>query len=73
MASLTDHRVFKTLGGLAHATAKMGIVGLTKQLAMKGHQHGVRANSISPGVYRNKIEAVQRQRVGRLHVRRNLD
>lgn len=49
-ASLTGHRVFKTLGGLAHATAKMGIVGMTKQLAMEGRAHGMRANSISPGV-----------------------
>lgn len=49
-ASLTGWRVFKTLGGLAHATAKMGIVGMTKQLAMEGREHGMRANSISPGV-----------------------
>ena len=49
-ASLTGHRTFKMLGGLAHATAKMGIVGMTKQLAMEGREHGMRANSISPGV-----------------------
>lgn len=28
----------------------MGIVGMTKQLAMEGREHGMRANSISPGV-----------------------
>ena len=49
-ASLTGWRVFRLLGGLAHATAKMGIVGMTKQLAMEGRQHGIRANSISPGI-----------------------
>lgn len=54
-ASLTGWRVFRTLGGLAHATAKMGIVGMTKQLAMEGREHGIRANSISPGV----IETLQ--------------
>jgi NAD(P)-dependent dehydrogenase (short-subunit alcohol dehydrogenase family) len=53
-ASLTGHRVFKTLGGLAHATAKMGIIGMTKQLAMEGREHGMRANSISPGVIETK-------------------
>lgn len=53
-ASLNGHRVFKTLGGLAHATAKMGIVGMTKQLAMEGREHGMRANSISPGVIETK-------------------
>lgn len=49
-ASLTGHRVFRVLGGLAHATAKMGIVGMTKQLAMEGREHGIRANSVSPGI-----------------------
>ncbi|MDV2453607.1 SDR family oxidoreductase [Xanthomonas hortorum NBC5720] len=49
-ASLTGHRVFRTLGGLAHATAKMGIVGMTRQLAMEGRHHAMRVNSISPGV-----------------------
>lgn len=53
-ASLNGHRVFKTLGGLAHATAKMGIVGMTRQLAMEGRAHGIRANSISPGVIETK-------------------
>jgi len=49
-ASLTGWRVFRPLGGLAHATAKMGIVGMTKQLAMEGREYGIRANSISPGI-----------------------
>ena len=53
-ASLTGHRVFKILGGLAHATAKMGIIGMTKQLAMEGREHGIRANSISPGIIETK-------------------
>lgn len=39
---------------MAHATAKMGIVGMTKQLAMEGREHGIRANSISPGVIETK-------------------
>ena len=53
-ASLTGHRVFKILGGLAHATAKMGIIGMTKQLAMEGRDFGIRANSISPGIIETK-------------------
>jgi NAD(P)-dependent dehydrogenase (short-subunit alcohol dehydrogenase family) len=60
-ASLTGHRVFRTLGGLAHATAKMGIVGMTKQLAMEGGEHGIRANSISPGVIETKQTEEQLQ------------
>jgi len=49
-ASLTGWRVFRLLGGLAHATAKMGVVAMTKHLAMEGREHGIRANSISPGI-----------------------
>jgi len=49
-ASLTGWRVFRILGSLAHAAAKMGIVGMTKQLAMEGRRYGIRANSISPGI-----------------------
>src|SRR5438445_13431806 len=41
---------FKTLGSLAHTTAKAGIIGMTRQLAMEGREYGIRANSISPGL-----------------------
>ena len=58
-ASLTGWRVFRTLGGLAHATAKMGIVGMTRQLAMEGREHGMRVNSISPGVIETSQSAEQ--------------
>jgi NAD(P)-dependent dehydrogenase (short-subunit alcohol dehydrogenase family) len=50
MASLTGWRAFRVLPGLAHATAKMGIVGMTRQLAMEGREYKIRANSISPGI-----------------------
>jgi len=56
MASLTALMSFKDLGSLAHTTAKAGIIGMTRQLAMEGREHGIRANSISPGV----IETNQR-------------
>src|SRR5580658_1445402 len=49
-ASLTALMSFKGLGSLAHTTAKAGIIGMTRQLAMEGRSHGIRANSISPGV-----------------------
>src|SRR5260370_7508283 len=48
-ASLTALMSFKNLGSLAHTTAKAGIIGMTRQLAMEGRNHGIRANSISPG------------------------
>ncbi len=49
-ASLTALMSFRNLGSLAHTTAKAGIIGMTRQLAMEGRNHGIRANSISPGV-----------------------
>jgi NAD(P)-dependent dehydrogenase (short-subunit alcohol dehydrogenase family) len=49
-ASLTALMSFKILGSLSHTTAKAGIIGMTRQLAMEGRDHGIRANSISPGV-----------------------
>jgi len=50
MASLNAWLSFKTLPSLAHITAKAGIIGMTRQLAMEGREHGIRANSISPGL-----------------------
>jgi NAD(P)-dependent dehydrogenase (short-subunit alcohol dehydrogenase family) len=49
-ASLNAFMSFKTLPSLAHTTAKAGIIGKTRQLAMEGREHGIRANSISPGL-----------------------
>jgi NAD(P)-dependent dehydrogenase (short-subunit alcohol dehydrogenase family) len=50
MASLNASLSFKTLPSLAHTTARAGIIAMTRQLAMEGREHGIRANSISPGV-----------------------
>ena len=50
MASLNASLSFKILPALAHTTNKAGIVAMTRQLAMEGREHGIRANSISPGL-----------------------
>ena len=50
MASLNASLSFKSLPSLAHTTNKAGIIGMTRQLAMEGREHGIRANSISPGL-----------------------
>jgi NAD(P)-dependent dehydrogenase (short-subunit alcohol dehydrogenase family) len=49
-ASLNALMSFKGHASLAHTTAKAGIIGMTRQLAMEGRDFGIRANSISPGV-----------------------
>jgi NAD(P)-dependent dehydrogenase (short-subunit alcohol dehydrogenase family) len=48
--SLNGLMSFKTLGSLAHTTAKAGVIAMTRQLAMEGRENGIRANSISPGL-----------------------
>ena len=58
-ASLNGLLSFKTLGSLAHTTAKAGIIGMTRQLAMEGREHGIRANSISPGLIESNATRAQ--------------
>src|SRR5260221_2504011 len=53
-ASLNGLMSFKTLGSLAHTTAKAGIIGMTRQLAMEGRQHGSHAQSIIPCLIRTQ-------------------
>jgi NAD(P)-dependent dehydrogenase (short-subunit alcohol dehydrogenase family) len=50
MASLNGQLSFKTLASLSHTTNKAGIMGMTRQLAAEGGDHGIRVNSISPGL-----------------------
>jgi NAD(P)-dependent dehydrogenase (short-subunit alcohol dehydrogenase family) len=50
MASLNASLSFRHLPALSHATSKAGIIAMTRQLAMEGRDHGIRANSISPGI-----------------------
>jgi len=45
------------LPAVAHVAAKGGILAMTKQLAMEGRNHGIRVNSVSPGV----IDTLQTQ------------
>lgn len=40
----------KMLGIVAHSAAKAGVVGMTRQLAVEGREHGIRCNSVSPGI-----------------------
>jgi NAD(P)-dependent dehydrogenase (short-subunit alcohol dehydrogenase family) len=40
-------------GGFAHAATKGAVLGLTRELAVEGAPHGIRVNSISPGIIRS--------------------
>jgi NAD(P)-dependent dehydrogenase (short-subunit alcohol dehydrogenase family) len=50
MASVNATLSVKVVPSLAHTTNKAGVIGMTRQLAMEGQEHGIRANSISPGI-----------------------
>lgn len=50
MASLNGQISFKSLASLSHTTNKAAIIAMTRQLAMEGSEHGIRVNSISPGL-----------------------
>ena len=41
---------YKVLPGIAHTSAKGGVLAMTRQLAMEGGKHSIRANTISPGL-----------------------
>lgn len=60
-ASTAGMVAFEGLGNLAHAAAKGGVIAMTRQLAVEGASHGIRANSISPGfVITEGTERLQR-------------
>ena len=48
--SVAAYASTRMLPALAHAAGKGGVKAMTLQLAMEGAPHGVRANSISPGL-----------------------
>lgn len=49
-ASLAASHATPALGAGAHAAGKGGILAFTRQLALEGGPHGIRANTVSPGV-----------------------
>lgn len=49
-ASANAYGVIEESPALAHCAGKGGILAMTRQLAMEGAHHGIRANTISPGL-----------------------
>jgi NAD(P)-dependent dehydrogenase (short-subunit alcohol dehydrogenase family) len=41
---------YKVLPALAHMAAKGGVIAMSKQIAMEGGPHGIRCNTLSPGL-----------------------
>jgi NAD(P)-dependent dehydrogenase (short-subunit alcohol dehydrogenase family) len=49
-ASVSGSRAYRALAGLAHSAGKGAVISMTRQMAMEGGPHGIRANSVSPGL-----------------------
>ena len=49
-ASANAHVVLRGSPALAHCAGKGGVLAMTRQLAMEGAPHGIRANTISPAL-----------------------
>ncbi|MCW2528147.1 MAG: dehydrogenase [Pseudonocardiales bacterium] len=49
IASTSGHRGSTTVGGCAHSATKGAVLAFTRQVAVEGAPHGIRAVSISPG------------------------
>jgi NAD(P)-dependent dehydrogenase (short-subunit alcohol dehydrogenase family) len=49
-ASANAHVALDGSAALAHCAGKGGVLAMTRQLAMEGGPHGIRANTISPGL-----------------------
>lgn len=50
IASISAWQAYHPLPAVAHAAAKGAVLAMTRQLAMEGAPHGIRANTISPGL-----------------------
>jgi NAD(P)-dependent dehydrogenase (short-subunit alcohol dehydrogenase family) len=59
VASTSAKVAYKALPGIAHTAAKGGVLAMTRQMAMEGGRHGIRANSVSPGLTATKATAEQ--------------
>ena len=61
MASAAAHQPCAVVPGVAHSAAKAAVWSMTREFAMEGGPHGIRANSISPGpVVSNQTEVYLR-------------
>jgi NAD(P)-dependent dehydrogenase (short-subunit alcohol dehydrogenase family) len=49
-SSANAHHALETSPALAHCAGKGGVLAMTRQLAAEGAPHGIRANSIAPGL-----------------------
>jgi NAD(P)-dependent dehydrogenase (short-subunit alcohol dehydrogenase family) len=56
-ASVSSFRGSRQMAMVAHCAGKGAVLSMTKQLAVEGGQHGIRANTIAPGLVRTSATA----------------
>lgn len=56
-ASANARHALDGSAALAHCAGKGGVLAMTRQLAMEGAPHGIRANTIAPGFIRTAATA----------------
>jgi NAD(P)-dependent dehydrogenase (short-subunit alcohol dehydrogenase family) len=56
-ASANAYHALEGSPALAHCAGKGGVLAMTRQLAMEGAPHGIRANTIAPGFIRTAATA----------------
>ncbi|MBT0669251.1 SDR family oxidoreductase [Novosphingobium profundi] len=56
-ASANAHHALEGSPALAHCAGKGGVLAMTRQLAMEGAPHAIRANTIAPGFIRTAATA----------------
>ena len=49
-ASMSATKVYEALPCVAHMTVKSAVQGFTRHLAFEGAKHGIRVNSVAPGL-----------------------
>ena len=58
-ASVSGMICYGPVPGIAHSTAKGGVLAMTRHLAMEGGPHSIRANCVSPGlIHTNQTETL---------------
>jgi NAD(P)-dependent dehydrogenase (short-subunit alcohol dehydrogenase family) len=57
-ASVSSARGSRQMAMLAHCAGKGAVFSMTKQLAVEGGRHGIRANTIAPGLVQTAATAV---------------
>jgi NAD(P)-dependent dehydrogenase (short-subunit alcohol dehydrogenase family) len=50
VGSTSGRIAYQVLPALAHMAAKGGVIAMSKQIAMEGGPHGIRCNTLSPGL-----------------------